>query len=50
MITRLFFADEIHLFAHANSREAYRIMATLKNSQISFGQVVNLDKSEASYS
>lgn len=49
-ILHLFFADDSLLFARANSFEADCIMDTLSRYQTASGQVVNLDKSEASFS
>lgn len=50
VISHLFFVDDSLLFAHANSKEADNIMKTLKKYQDSSYKVINLDKSEASFS
>ncbi|WJX27814.1 hypothetical protein P8452_16597 [Trifolium repens] len=49
-LSHLFFADDSLLFSRANSDEARTIMKILKTYQNASGQVVNLDKSEASFS
>lgn len=49
-VTHLLFADDSLLFARANSSEAVTILKVLQASQDSSGQMVNLDKSEMSYS
>ena len=49
-ISQLLFADDSLLFARADVKEADRIMSVLANYQEASGQVVNLDKSEVSYS
>jgi hypothetical protein len=49
-LSHLLFADDSLLFIRANRTEADRIMKTLHTYQKSSGQVVNLDKSEASFS
>ncbi|XP_058776089.1 uncharacterized protein LOC131650391 [Vicia villosa] len=50
VITHLIFADESLLFSRATCQETDKIMTTLKSYQLSSGQVVNLDKSEVSFS
>lgn len=45
----LFFAYDMLLFTRANFHDADNIMATLQKYHISYGQVVNLDKSEVSF-
>ena len=49
-ISHLLFADDSLLFARANTVEAERILKILHSYQRASGQVVNLDKSEASFS
>lgn len=49
-IIHLFFADDSLLFARANPTEADCIMETLSKYQAASGQLVNLEKSEASLS
>ncbi|XP_058776383.1 uncharacterized protein LOC131650701 [Vicia villosa] len=49
MISHLFFTDDRQLFARANSKEVDCIMKTLKKYQDSSGQMVSLDKLEASF-
>ncbi|XP_058776904.1 uncharacterized protein LOC131651249 [Vicia villosa] len=49
-ISHLFFADDSLLFVRASETEASCIMNILKVYQEASGQVVNLDKSEASFS
>lgn len=50
VITHLFFADDNLLFSRENSQEADRIVETLHKYELSLGQMVNLDKSKASFS
>lgn len=50
VITHLFFADDSLLFARETNQEADRIMEVLKSYQLSSRQMVNLDKSEVSFS
>lgn len=50
VITHLFFADDNLLFSRAICQEVDQIMITLKSYQLSSCQVVNLDKSEVSFS
>lgn len=49
-ISHLFFADDILLFSKANKSEAEKIMSILTRYKRASGQVVNLDKSEATFS
>lgn len=49
-ITHLLFADDSLLFALANLREAESITLVLNSYQLASGQLVNLDKSEVSFS
>ncbi|XP_058742535.1 uncharacterized protein LOC131615035 [Vicia villosa] len=49
-ISHLFFADDSILFARGNSNEAEKILEVLSIYQKASGQMVNLDKSEASFS
>lgn len=49
-LSHLFFADDSLLFSRANSHEASKILNILATYQQASGQVVNLDKSEASFS
>jgi hypothetical protein len=49
-ISHLFFADDSLLFARANIAEAEVILNVLAEYQIASGQMVNLDKSEVSFS
>jgi hypothetical protein len=49
-LSHLFFADDSLLFTRANSQEAMKILSILDVYQQASGQVVNLDKSEASFS
>jgi len=49
-ISNLLFADDSLLFARANIVEAEKILQILHSYQLASGQVVNLDKSEASFS
>ncbi|CAJ2671909.1 unnamed protein product [Trifolium pratense] len=49
-LSHLFFADDSLLFTRANSHEATKILSILQVYQQASGQVVNLDKSEASFS
>lgn len=49
-ISHLLFADDSLWFARANIVEAERILQVLHSYQRASGQVVNLDKSEASFS
>lgn len=49
IISHLFFADDNLLFVRANENEADCVMNILKVYQESSGQVVNLDKSEVSF-
>jgi len=48
-ISHIFFADDSLLFARANPSEADCIMETLSKYQATSGQLVNLEKSEASF-
>ncbi|XP_058764138.1 uncharacterized protein LOC131637556 [Vicia villosa] len=50
VITHLLFADDSLLFARALCTEAAKIMDILKRYESSSGQMVNLDKSEVSFS
>ncbi|XP_058749287.1 uncharacterized protein LOC131622279 [Vicia villosa] len=50
IITHLFFADDSLLFTRASENEGSEVMNLLKTYQVASGQVVNLEKSEASYS
>lgn len=50
VIMHFFFGDNILLFTRENFHGADNIMATLQKYHISYGHVVNLDKSEASFS
>ena len=49
-ITHLFFADDSLMFTRANTQEAQRILNLLNTYEAASGQVVNVDKSEVSYS
>ncbi|CAI8589603.1 unnamed protein product [Vicia faba] len=49
-ISQLFFADDSLLFTIANTKETGCVMGVLADYQIAYGKVVNLDKSEASFS
>jgi hypothetical protein len=49
-LSHLFFADDSLLFTRASSHEASKILNILSTYQRASGQVVNLDKSEASFS
>ena len=49
-LSHLFFADDNLLFSRANSHEASKILNIIATYQQASGQVVNLDKSEASFS
>jgi ribonuclease HI len=49
-ISHLLFADDSLLFARANSTEADAILSVLAEYQKASGQVVNMDKSEVSFS
>jgi hypothetical protein len=49
-LSHLFFADDSLLFTRANNHEATKILSILQVYQQASGQVVNLDKSEASFS
>ncbi|CAI8597499.1 unnamed protein product [Vicia faba] len=49
-ISHIFFPDDSILFSCANSTEVERIMEILSTYQKALGQIVNLDKSEASFS
>lgn len=49
-ISHLFFANDSFLFTHANHHKAEKIIEMLQQYQNSSGQVVNLKKSEASFS
>lgn len=49
-ISHLFFADDSLLFSRANKSEAEKIMSILTRYERASGQVVNLDKSEATFS
>jgi len=49
-ITHLFFADDSLMFMRANLQEAQRILNLLDIYTAASGQVVNVDKSEVSYS
>jgi hypothetical protein len=50
LISHLFFADDSLLLARASQSEARNILKILEKYQQASGQVVNLDKSEASFS
>lgn len=50
VISHLFFADDSLMFARANVLEARSILVILQRYQVSLGQIVNWDKSEASFS
>lgn len=49
-LSHLFFADDSLLFSRATPNEASKILKILDTYQQASGQVVNLDKSEASFS
>lgn len=49
VITNLFFTINSLLFSRATAKEADCIMSVLKQYQEASGQVVNLEKSEASF-
>lgn len=49
-ISHLFFENDSILFARANSNEAEKILEDLSIYQKASGKMVNLDKSEASFS
>lgn len=49
MILHLFFADDSLLFARTNANEASKVMDILHQYQLALGQIVNFDKSEASF-
>jgi len=49
-ITHLFFADDSLPFMWANLPEAQKVMNILNTYEATSGQVVNVDKSEVSYS
>lgn len=50
MLSHLLFTDDSLLFTRANTHEANKILAILDTYQQASGQVVNLDKTEASFS
>lgn len=50
IISHLFFMDDNVLFARANSREVEVVMNVLKRYQESSGKIVNLEKTEVSFS
>jgi hypothetical protein len=49
-LSHLFFADDSLLYTRANNHEATKILSILQVYQQASDQVVNLDKSEASFS
>lgn len=49
-ISHIFFVDDIILFSRANATEVERTMEVLSTYQKASGQVMKLDKSEASFS
>lgn len=49
-ISHLMFADDSLLFTRANPSEAESVMKILTTYQMASGQLINLDKSEASFS
>lgn len=49
-VSHLFFADDSLLFTRANSCEARKVLDIPATYQQASGQMVNLDKSEASFS
>ncbi|XP_058723191.1 uncharacterized protein LOC131594996 [Vicia villosa] len=50
VISHLFFADDSLLFSRANSNEARKLLDILHQYQTASGQIVNFEKSEASFS
>jgi exonuclease III/ribonuclease HI len=50
LLSHLLFADDSLLFTRANTHEANKILSILATYQQASGQVVNLDKTEASFS
>ena len=49
-LSHLLFADDSLLFSRASTHEANKILVILTTYQQASGQVVNLDKTEASFS
>jgi len=49
-VTHLFFADDSLMFTRANPLEAQKVLSILNTYEAASGQVVNVDKSEVSYS
>ncbi|KAI5431661.1 hypothetical protein KIW84_035720 [Lathyrus oleraceus] len=49
IFSHLFFIDDNLLFTHASDTEVFRVISIMRIYQESSGQVVNLDKSEASF-
>ncbi|XP_058749860.1 uncharacterized protein LOC131622856 [Vicia villosa] len=49
-ISHLFFADDSLLFSRANEAEAIRVLSILQKYQRASGQLVNVEKSEVSFS
>lgn len=49
IFSHLFFTDNNFLFTHASDTEVVRVISIMRIYQESSGQVVNLDKSEASF-
>jgi len=50
MVTHLFFADYSLMFTRANLQETQKVLNILNTYEAASGQVVNVDKSEVSYS